>query len=51
MLTRYDPTAKLAVMVDASDFAIGGVVQQFVNKRWQPLGFFFKRLNRHTTTL
>ena len=31
-------------MVDASDTAVGGVLQQFVNDSWQPISFFSKRL-------
>ena len=37
-------SAKLALMTDASDVALGGVVQQFVNNVWQPLGFFSVKL-------
>lgn len=39
--------SKLALMVDASDNAVGAVVQQFENGRWRPLSFFSKKL---TTT-
>lgn len=39
------PNAPLCLMTDASDFAIGGVVQQLVNNEWQPLGFFSAKLN------
>ncbi|KFD61458.1 hypothetical protein M514_11032 [Trichuris suis] len=35
----------LALMVDASDFAIGAVLQQLKDNRWQPLGFYSKRLS------
>lgn len=38
---------KLAVMVDASNLAIGAVVQQFENNQWKPLRFFSRKL---TTT-
>ena len=31
-------------MTDASDIEVGAVLQQRVNKVWQPLGFFSKRL-------
>lgn len=37
-------SAKLALMVDASDIAVGGVVQQLVDNNWQPLGFFSVKL-------
>ena len=31
-------------MTDASDVAVGAVLQQKANNMWQPLGFFSKRL-------
>ncbi|PIK49797.1 pol polyprotein [Apostichopus japonicus] len=36
-------------MVDASDFAVGGVLQQFINGTWRPLSFFSKRLQKAET--
>lgn len=39
------PNAKLALKVDASNNAVGAVIEQFVDNSWQPLGFFSKRLN------
>ena len=36
--------AKLAVTTDASDTAIGAVLEQFVEGSWQPLGFFSRKL-------
>lgn len=36
---------QLALMVDASDIAIGAVLQQVVNDNFQPLGFYSERLN------
>lgn len=38
-------TTELALMVDASDYALGAVLQQNSSKGWEPLGFFSKRLN------
>ena len=38
------PSATLSIAVDASDFAIGAVLQQFVLDSWQPLEFFSRRL-------
>jgi cleavage and polyadenylation specificity factor subunit 1 len=35
----------LAIFTDASDFAIGVVLQQHVNGAWQPLEFFSKKLS------
>ena len=31
-------------MVDASDVAVGGVLQQLVDNKWEPIAFFSKRL-------
>lgn len=45
ILSHPVPNAKLALKVDASNFAIGSVLEQLVNESWQPLGFFSKRLN------
>jgi RNase H-like domain found in reverse transcriptase len=36
--------AVLALATDASDYQVGGVLQQQVGKNWQPLAFFFKKL-------
>nr|CTR11708.1 unnamed protein product [Calliphora vicina] len=36
--------AELVVKVDASDFAIGAVLEQKVGNDWQPLSFFTKKL-------
>ncbi|XP_064479324.1 uncharacterized protein K02A2.6-like [Ornithodoros turicata] len=33
------------VMVDASDIAVGGVLQQFVDNQWKPLAFFSQKLS------
>ena len=37
--------AKLNLVCDASDHAIGAVLQQQVGDDWEPLGFFSKKLN------
>lgn len=37
--------APTSVCVDASDFAMGGVLQQYVSGEWKPLGFFSKKLS------
>ena len=39
-LSYYDPDANLALLVDASDFAVGGALQQRQGDDWKPLGFF-----------
>ena len=44
LLVHPQPNAPLSLMVDASDTAVGGVLQQFVNDSWQPISFFSKRL-------
>ena len=36
--------AKLALTKDASDMAIGAVLEQLVKGSWQPLGFFSQKL-------
>ncbi|KAK4474285.1 hypothetical protein MN116_000373 [Schistosoma mekongi] len=45
LLSRRDTNAPLALMTDASDTAVGAVLQQFTNGQWEPLSFFSKRLN------
>ena len=45
LLVHPDPLAPLSVTCDASDFAVGGVLQQCVNDIWQPLSFFSKKLS------
>ena len=35
--------APLSLVVDASDFGVGGVVQQHIDNQWQPMAFFSKR--------
>ena len=37
--------AQINITCDASDVAVGGVLQQFLNGMWQPLSFFSKKLN------
>ena len=44
LLVHPDHTAPLNIMCDASDFAVGGVLQQYMNNVWQPLLFFSKKL-------
>ena len=34
----------LALMVDASDKAVGGTLNQLVKNAWKPIAFFSKRL-------
>ena len=44
MLSHPDPSAPLALTADASKYAIGGTVEQFVNNRWEPLGYWSRHL-------
>ena len=44
-LTHLQTDVPWALMVDASDSAIGGSVQQKVDGAWQPIGFFSRKLS------
>ena len=46
MLNHPDPSAPLSLTTDASKKAIGGVLEQFVNGMWQPLGFWSRHLKQ-----
>ena len=35
---------QLNITCKASDFAVGGVLQQYIDNVWQPLSFFSKKL-------
>ena len=45
LLVYPNPSAPLNVTCDASDFAIGGVLQQCVDNIWQRLSFFSEKLS------
>lgn len=45
LLAHPDPEAPIGLFTDASGFSIGGSLQQLVNKIWQPLGFFSRKLS------
>lgn len=45
LLAHPDPEAKLGLVTDASDTAIGAVLQQFKDGHWQPLAFFSRKLS------
>ena len=47
ILYHFDPTIETAIAVDASDIAIGGVLQQKVGDHWRPVSFFSKKLNKN----
>ncbi len=44
LLCHPDPKAPIALTTDASDFALGGVLEQKVKGHWQPLAFFSRKL-------
>ncbi|CAH8608307.1 unnamed protein product [Schistosoma intercalatum] len=44
LLAHPDPSATLSIAVDASDVAIGAVMQRNISGSWQPLEFFSRRL-------
>ena len=46
MLRHPNFKAPVSLMVDASDFAVGGVLQQLIDGVWHPLSFFSKRLQK-----
>ena len=43
-LTHWHPSAETSLMVDASDVAVGAVLQQKISGQWQPHGFFSRKL-------
>lgn len=45
LLAHPDCDAKVSLVTDASDFAIGGVLQQLKDGNWQPLAFFSRKLS------
>lgn len=45
LLAHPDSKAELAVQTDASDVAIGAVLQQRRGDTWEPLAFFSRKLN------
>ncbi|GFV80885.1 retrovirus-related Pol polyprotein from transposon opus [Trichonephila clavipes] len=40
----------LSLCTDASDFAVGAVLQQLENERWKPIAFYSKKLNETQTS-
>ena len=43
-LVHPDFNAPIAITTDTSNYAIGGVLEQFSQGKWQPLGFWSKHL-------
>ena len=46
LLNHPSTTATTCLTVDASDLAVGGVLEQFLNGTWKPLAFFSRKLDR-----
>lgn len=46
LLVHPDPDAELAIQTDASDVAIGAVLQQRKGNDWQPMAFFSRKLSQ-----
>ena len=44
LLNHPVPDAPTNIMTDASDTAVGAVLQQFINGQWTPLSYFSKKL-------
>ena len=44
LLVHPQSASPICLMVDASDVAVGGVLQQLVDNKWEPIAFFSKRL-------
>lgn len=44
LLLHPSPDAPTRIMVDASDVAVGAVLQQFLQGEWSPLAFFSQKL-------
>ena len=50
LLVHPQPSAPLNITCDASDFAVGGVLQQCIDNVWQPVSFFSKKLSQAETS-
>lgn len=46
LLVHPSATATTCLTVDASDIAIGGTLEQFLDGSWKPLAFFSRKLDR-----
>ena len=44
LLVHPTPNALTSLATDASDSAIGAVLQQYINGQWQPISFFSKKM-------
>lgn len=48
-LSYPQPDTPLALMTDASNTYVGAVLQQFINDKWIPLGYFSKKMSTPQT--
>ncbi len=46
LLVHPSATATTCLTVDASDLAIGGILEQFLDGSWKPLAFFSRKLDK-----
>ena len=46
LLNHPSATATTCITVDASDLAVGGVLEQFLDGNWRPLAFFSRKLDK-----
>ena len=44
MLVHHNQNAPTLITTDASNRAVGGVLEQFINGQWKPISFFSKKL-------
>ena len=44
LLSHPKPDAPTSIVTDASDFAVGAVLQQYINHCWCPIAYFSKKL-------
>ena len=49
LLQHPHPEAPLSLSVDASDVAVGAVLEQWVTGQWKPLAFFSRKLRKPET--
>ena len=45
LLVHSQPDAPINIMTDASDVAIGAVLQQYLDRQWCPLSYFSRKLS------
>ena len=49
LLSYPQPNATIAIITDASDIAVGAVLQQHVRDTWQPIAYFSRKLKPSET--